>query len=164
MKKLKLCINNDLVLRKRCRAVSKFGNKELELFENMVETMYREEGIGLAAPQVGILKKILVVDVGDGPIKLANPKIIKKSGSGLMEEGCLSLPEVLVKIKRSLQVTVSGQNEKGEPIIIDATNMLARALQHEIDHLKGKLIIDYLPWLKRKKMSQKLRGKRGLHL
>jgi peptide deformylase len=97
-----------------------------------------------------------VVDIGQGPLKLANPRIVNKKGSGVMEEGCLSLPGIMIKVKRAEQVVVAAQNEFGERIEIQAEGLLARVLQHEIDHLKGILIIDYLPWLKRIMLKRKL--------
>ena len=156
MGKLRLCINNNPVLRKKGQKVSSFGSAEQLLFESMIETMHLEKGIGLAAPQVGISRKMLVIDVGDGPIKLANPCIVKKSGIAVMEEGCLSLPEIVVNIKRAVEVIVTGQDESGQAVTIEASDFLARALQHEIDHLDGKLIVDYLPWFKRWKIKIKI--------
>ena len=101
-------------------------------------------GIGLAAPQIGISKKLIVADIGDGPVMLANPKILKTKGAGKMEEGCLSIPGINVIIKRAEEVIVNGLNEKGKVIELKAQGLLARVLQHEIDHLNGRLIIDLI--------------------
>ena len=139
----------DAVLRKKCEAVKAVTAQEKRLFEDMLFTMHTFKGVGLAAPQVGLAKRLIVADVGGRMIKLANPEIISSSGSDKMVEGCLSIPERTVEIKRFYEVTVRGLNEKGERVEIEAKGLLARVLQHEIDHLRGKLIIDYLsPWKK----------------
>ena len=117
--------------------------QEVELFENMVFTMRAFNGIGLAAPQIGIPRQLIVVDTGEGLIKLANPQIIQVKGSDKMVEGCLSIPGADVEVKRRYKITVKGLNEKEKAVEIKAKGLLARVLQHEIDHLKGKLIIDY---------------------
>jgi len=118
--------------------------QEVELFENMVFTMRAFNGIGLATPQIGISRQLIVADTGEGVIKLANPQIIEVKGNDKMVEGCLSIPGADVEVKRRYKVTVKGLNEKGKMVEIKAKGLLARVLQHEIDHLKGKLIIDYL--------------------
>jgi peptide deformylase len=102
------------------------------------------KGIGLAAPQVGINKMLIVVDIGNGPIELANPEVIESTGYDIKEEGCLSVPETIVNVKRSYKVIVKGMNDKGKIVEIKTEGLLARVLQHEIDHLNGKLIIDYM--------------------
>jgi len=124
----------------------------------MLLTMYYFGGIGLAAPQVGITKKLIVVDIGDGPVKLANPEIVQAGGIDVMEEGCLSIPEVRAEIERSYDIVVKGAGDKGEDLEVKANGLLARVLQHEIDHLNGKLIVDYIEffprikaWLKSKR-------------
>ena len=137
----------DLILRKKCEAIEVVAAQEKRFFEDMLFTMHAFKGVGLAAPQIGVAKQLVVVDIGKGMIKLANPKIISSSGSDRMVEGCLSIPGRTVEIKRCYEVMVRGLNEKGEKVEIEAKGLLARVLQHEIDHLKGKLIIDYLsPW------------------
>ncbi len=137
----------DAVLRKKCEAVEAVTAQEKRLFEDMLFTMHTFKGVGLAAPQIGLVKQLIVADIGEGMIKLANPEIISSSGSDRMVEGCLSVPERSVEIKRFYEVTVKGLNEKGERVEIEAKGLLARVLQHEIDHLRGRLIIDYLnPW------------------
>jgi len=137
----------DVVLRKKCEVVEAVTAQEKRCFEDMLFTMHTFKGIGLAAPQIGLVKQLIVADIGEGMIKLANPEIISSSGSDRMVEGCLSIPERTVEIKRFYEVMIKGLNEKGERVEIEAKGLLARVLQHEIDHLRGRLIIDYLnPW------------------
>lgn len=135
-------IYGDELLRKKCRVVEDISQRILILIEDMKETMYKSNGIGLAAPQVGILKRIVVIDVGDGLITLINPEIVEMQGSQLVSEGCLSIPGVQKSVDRPETVKVKAINEIGEKIIIDGEGLLARALCHEIDHLDGVLFID----------------------
>ena len=139
----------DSCLRKKASKVSHVGNDEKKILAEMAETMYIKGGVGLAAVQVGINKQIAVVDTGDGLIKLINPVIVKKEGCEAQEEGCLSVPEAAVKVKRSKKIVVEYVNEHGEAVILAAEGLLARVIQHEVDHLLGKLIVDYLSPLKR---------------
>ncbi len=140
----------DSVLRKKCAQVEEITDKEVKLFEEMLFTMRYFAGIGLAAPQIGIAKNLIVVDMGEGAIRLANPVILKTKGLGKRwEEGCLSIPGIGVTINRPEEVIVSGLNEKGKVVELEARRLLARVLQHEIDHLQGKLIIDYLGLLEK---------------
>ena len=132
----------DDVLRKICRTQMTFDEKLWSLLDDMAETMYKAEGVGLAAPQVGILRRVCVVDVGDGLIELINPVITEKSGSQTGSEGCLSIPDRFEEVKRPMTVTVKAQNRKGENIEIKAEGFKARAFCHEIDHLDGILYID----------------------
>ena len=125
------------------------SDEERGILDEMAKTMYLEGGVGLAACQVGINKQLAVVDIGDGLMKLINPAIVKKEGCAIQEEGCLSVPEASIKIKRAKKVTVECLNEKGEALKIVAQGLLARVLQHEIDHLLGKLIVDYLSPIKK---------------
>lgn len=122
--------------------------------------MYQAKGVGLAANQVGVNKQMLVIDIGSGLIKMANPKIIKKSGKEIMEEGCLSLPDLNVKVCRAKNVVVTGINEYNQRVKIEARDILARAFQHEVDHLNGKLIIDYASWYKKIALTLKKKAKR----
>ncbi|HAJ56749.1 MAG TPA: peptide deformylase [Candidatus Omnitrophica bacterium] len=156
--KLKLRFYGDPVLRRRSAAVAEVTDKERDILNEMAEVMRISGGIGLAAPQVGINKQMVLVDVGQGPVILINPRIIKRSGSSSLEEGCLSLPGVYVKVKRAKTVQVSGLNEKNQKIKICAYDLLARALQHEIDHLRGRLIIDHAGFLQKIKLRKKLRS------
>ena len=137
------------VLRKKSRSISDVGEGEKKLISQMVETMYETHGIGLAAPQIGISKNIIVVDIGKGLLKMANPKIVSKKGLTTLEEGCLSVPKKSVNVERASEVTVSYIDENGSQCKKTFRNLAARVIQHEIDHLNGKLIIDYLPWYKR---------------
>jgi len=132
----------DDVLRKICRTQLTFDEKLATLLDDMAETMYEAEGVGLAAPQIGILRRVCVVDVGDGLIELINPVIIEKSGSQIGSEGCLSVPERFGEVERPMTVTVRAQNRNGENVVITAEGFKARAFCHEIDHLDGILYID----------------------
>ncbi|MBN1353201.1 MAG: peptide deformylase [Candidatus Omnitrophica bacterium] len=133
----------DEFLRKNCSDIGEITHKEKELFEKMLFTMKHFCGIGLAAPQIGISRKMIVAEVQERIIKLANPEVIDERGSGNMTEGCLSVPDVTVDIERPDRIVVRGLSEKGKIVEIKATGLLARVVQHEIDHLGGKLIIDY---------------------
>lgn len=132
----------DEVLRKKSRAVEKIDDKISQLIDDMVETMHHANGVGLAAPQVGILKKVVVIDIDGNILKLINPVIIKSSGSQCDSEGCLSIPNRRGEVIRPYNVTVKALNEKGEEVIIDGEGLLARAFCHETDHLEGVLFID----------------------
>ncbi|SKA76197.1 peptide deformylase [Clostridium sp. USBA 49] len=132
----------DEILRKKSKKVDEINTRIKILIDDMLETMYKANGVGLAAPQVGILKRIVVIDVGDGPIILINPEIIDSQGEYLDEEGCLSIPGQQGKVLRPEKVKVKALNEKGEEIIIEGEGLLSRALCHEIDHLDGILYID----------------------
>lgn len=132
----------DDILRKKAKPVEKVDNRVLTLLEDMVETMYSADGAGLAAPQVGILKRLVVIDVGTGLIKLINPVIIEASGEQQDTEGCLSVPNIYGIVKRPEKVIVKAMNEKAEVVEMEGTGLLARAFCHEIDHLNGVLFID----------------------
>lgn len=132
----------DDVLRKVCRTQLTFDEKLHTILDDMAETMYAAEGAGLAAPQVGILRRFCVVDVGDGLIELINPVIEKSEGQQIGDEGCLSLPGEFGKVKRPYSVTVRAQDRNGNNIRITAEGFKAKAFCHEIDHLDGVLYID----------------------
>lgn len=132
----------DDLLRKKSRKVENINDRIVTLLDDMAETMYDADGVGLAAPQVGILKRVVVIDVGDGILKLINPEIISTEGSYIDEEGCLSVPGEQGKVERPYKVKVKALNEKGEEIIVEGEELLARALCHEIDHLEGILFVD----------------------
>lgn len=134
----------DELLRKKSRKVDEINDRILTLIKDMQETMYAADGVGLAAPQVGILKRIAVIDVGEGPINLINPEIIETEGQYIDEEGCLSIPGQQGKVLRPERVKVKALNEKGEEFIVKGEGLLARALCHEIDHLDGVLFVDKL--------------------
>jgi len=149
MAKLEVLRYPNSILRKKCDVIETIDDEVVRLARDMLETMYDGNGIGLAAPQVGISRQLIVLDIGDGPLALINPKIVEAEGSDTMEEGCLCLPGINVDVERSARVRVTGLDPKGEELDIDADDLLARALQHEIDHLSGKLIIDKVSKLKR---------------
>lgn len=132
----------DEVLSKVCKEVKVFDKKLGILLDDMYETMQKNNGAGLAAPQVGILKRAVVIDVGDGLIELVNPKIIKEEGSQIGSEGCLSVPGVWGEVERPESVTVEAFDRNGKKFEMSGTGLLARAFCHEIDHLDGKLFLD----------------------
>jgi len=134
--------NGDDVLRKKCKPVKKIDGKLLELVDDMIETMYDANGVGLAAPQVGILKRVVVIDIGEGPIVLINPEIISESGEQVEIEGCLSIPGIWGEVKRPEQIIVEALDRDGNSQKIEGTGMLARVLSHETDHLEGILFED----------------------
>lgn len=138
--------NGDEALRKKCKVVTEITPRTLKLIEDMADTMYEADGVGLAAPQVGILQRIFVIDVYDdyGLRVFINPEILEVSGSQLGEEGCLSVPGEVADVERPNYVKVKALNEKGEEFVLEATELLARAILHENDHLNGTLFIDYL--------------------
>ncbi|WP_035290724.1 peptide deformylase [Clostridium sp. KNHs214] len=135
-------IEGDEILRKRCRKVDNIDKRLLTLIEDMKETMYKADGVGLAAPQIGILKRMAVIDIGEGPIVIINPEIIETKGSYIDIEGCLSIPGRQGTVERPEKVKVKALNERGEEIIIEGEGLLARAFCHEIDHLDGILFVD----------------------
>ena len=132
----------DETLRKKSRVVVKFDERLHTLLDDMAQTMYEAHGVGLAAPQVGILKRVVVIDVGDGLIELVNPVIIEAKGKNEGSEGCLSIPGEWGIVVRPNKVKVKAQNRYGEEIILKGTDLLARAFCHEIDHLEGILFKD----------------------
>jgi len=142
MAKLSIVTIGDPVLTEKAEEVPKVTKKIAKLIDDMLETMYDANGVGLAAPQVGISQRIAVLDVGEGPVVLVNPVIKNCVGEEIDVEGCLSIPERWVYVKRYESVEVTALNEKGKPIRIEADGLFARALQHELDHLDGILIVD----------------------
>lgn len=132
----------DEILYKKCKEVKNFDNKLAILLDDLYETMQKSDGVGLAAPQVGILKRCVVIDVGEGRIELVNPKIIKEEGSQIGQEGCLSVPGKWGEVERPMKVTVEAQDRFGKKITITGEELLARAFCHELDHLEGKLFLD----------------------
>lgn len=147
--KLKLRIYGDRALRRKSLPVKSVGAQEKILLDSMAEIMYASGGIGLAAPQVGVNRQMIIVDVGKGLTALINPRIRKKKGSWVMQEGCLSVPEVYVDVKRAKRVFVEGLDVANNRVSFWADEIFGRALQHEIDHLRGKLIVDYASLVKR---------------
>ena len=143
MAKLKICKVGDEVLRKVCRPVEKITPRTLTLLDDMTETMRRANGVGLAAPQVGVLRRIVVIEVEEGEvIELINPSIVMTAGEQVGAEGCLSVPGRTGIVKRPNHVTVRALDRHGNEIEVKGSELLARALCHEIDHLDGKLYLD----------------------
>ncbi len=138
-----------LILRKKTKKVTTLTEEHREILKDMVTTMRKNNGIGLAAPQVGLDMQLAVVDAGEGLLKITNPSIVKKEGLDIMDEGCLSVPSVPVKVKRPKTITVEYTDEWGKINKKIFHGLTAKTMQHEIDHLNGRLILDYLPWYKR---------------
>ncbi|MBQ7288250.1 MAG: peptide deformylase [Clostridia bacterium] len=134
----------DDLLRKKCRTVEVFDEKLAVLIDDMLETMYAADGVGLAAPQVGILKRVCVIDIGEGPIELVNPVITVEEGQQISPEACLSCPGRCGTTKRPNYVQVKAQDRHGNPVTYEGTELLAKAFCHEIDHLDGILFIDIM--------------------
>lgn len=154
------------ILRQETTLVTEVTDAHRRLIDDMFETMHLARGIGLAATQVGRLERICVIDIDKVQYALVNPEIISSDGEQTGEEGCLSIPEIFGDVTRAQHVVVRALDRHGKPIEVDATDLLARCLQHEIDHLHGRLFIDYLSMLKRQaamKKWRKLRGKDKSH-
>lgn len=132
----------DEILRKKSRSIDKINEHILTILDDMAETLEKADGVGLAAPQIGILKRIVVIDVGDGVIELINPEIIETKGEHTLAEGCLSVPGITCEVNRPVFAKVKALNRNCEEIIVEGTDLLAQALSHEIDHLDGILFID----------------------
>ncbi len=132
----------DDVLRKICRTQLNFDDKLAMILDDMKDTMYEADGVGLAAPQVGILRRFCIIDVGDGLIELVNPVIMEQSGSQIGQEGCLSVPNEYADVERPMYVKVRAQDRNGNNFVVEGEGLKARALCHEIDHLDGILYID----------------------
>lgn len=132
----------DPVLNKKCKKVVDFDERLHELLDDMAETMYENDGVGLAAPQVGIIRRAVVVDVGSGLIELINPEIIESSGEQTDPEGCLSVEDYIGDVKRPNYVKVKAQDRNGKDILVEGTGFLARAFCHELDHLEGILFVE----------------------
>lgn len=173
---LKILTYPDPTLRKKCEPVEEIDDDLIQLLDDMADTMYEAPGVGLAAPQVGVTKRIIVADIqpreriketDDGEeilmpsdrtelIELINPEIVFSDGEAVGEEGCLSIPGFVSDVKRKYEVVVEGYNREGEPIQIECEDLLARVFQHEIDHLDGILFIDRLGRLKRELLKKKI--------
>lgn len=132
----------DEVLRKKAKDVEVIDERITTLLKDMAETLYEAEGFGLAAPQVGVLKRVVVIDIGKGLIELINPKIVEQSGEQIFVEGCLSIPGLFGEVKRPMKVVVEALNAKGEKTKIEGDGLLAVVLCHELDHLDGILFKD----------------------
>ena len=138
----KIYLEKEEILHKVCRPVTDFNERLWQLLDDMAETMYHADGVGLAAPQVGILRRAVVIDTGEGLIELVKPKIVMSKGNQLEVEGCLSCPGEYGKVKRPARVKVEAQNRFGDPVEYVGTDLLARAFCHEIDHLDGIMFKD----------------------
>lgn len=137
-----LRFEGDPLLRKKSREVNSIDDRIKTLVKDMKETMLKEDGVGLAAPQVGILRRIFIIDVGDGTIVFINPEMMSQEGETIDTEGCLSIPDKTGRVKRPNKVKVKYLDLEGNEKIVEGTGLLARALCHEIDHLNGVLFID----------------------
>ena len=135
-------VMGDEVLNKPCKPVKEVTDRIKTLIEDMIETMYDADGVGLAEPQVGVLKRIVVIDVGEGPFVMINPRVMETSGEQTGSEGCLSVPGKCGMVTRPNYAKVLAYNENMEPVEIEGTELKARAMLHEIDHLDGKLYVD----------------------
>ncbi len=154
--KLKIRVIGDAVLRKKAKPVARVTDEHRQLLSAMAKTMYEDSGIGLAAPQVGASFQLIVVDIGEGLYKLINPRIVKCRGQQSIAEGCLSVPGISIKVKRAKEVLVEALDEQGNKLELLAKDLFACVLQHEIDHLKGKLIVDYASFIEKLRMKNKL--------
>ncbi len=155
----------DKRLRTVARPVEQVSDSIRRLVDDMFETMYQAPGIGLAATQVDVHQRVIVIDISetkDQPLCLINPEIIKSDGTEECEEGCLSVPEIYETVQRAETVTVKALNQEGEEFILDVGDMLAVCIQHEMDHLVGKLFVDYLSPLKRQRLKKKILKDRRL--
>ncbi|MEX2584003.1 MAG: peptide deformylase [Gemmatimonadota bacterium] len=165
MSKLKIELLGSPLLRQKAEEVVEIDDELRTLIADMYETMYEAEGIGLAGPQVGIAKRVLVVDLNDEEFPrfaLVNPRIVERGGDDEKEEeGCLSLPGVSALVERKSRVTVEALDEEGHPVRMEADGLLARCLQHEIDHLDGVLFIDHLSALKRSMLVKKYKSQQA---
>ena len=135
-------IMGDEKLEKVCRPLKQVTDRDRELIQDMLDTMYDANGVGLAAPQVGVLKRIVVIDIGEGPIVMVNPEILETSGEQTGDEGCLSVPGMAGQVTRPNYVKVKAMDEDMNEVIYEGTELLARAFCHEIDHLDGKMYTD----------------------
>lgn len=157
----KIVKHGDPVLRRKCQPVKRIDKEIFKLIEDMLETMYDAPGIGLAANQIGIPLSLAVIDLQpDGkksPLVLINPKVVELKGRVFEEEGCLSIPGFLAKVRRYAFAKVDALNESGFPVTVAGEGLLARALQHETDHLKGKFYVDRLSLLKRLRKYYEIR-------
>ncbi len=159
---LEILIIGHPTLTRKAEPIEKIDEDIIRLARDMIETLHRAPGVGLAAPQVDVSKRLIVVDlsIGENPdelIVLANPEIIAKKGESVCEEGCLSVPDIREKVSRPYQVTVRGLDLEGRTVEVEGEDLLARALCHEIDHLDGRLFIERLSPLKKALVRKKLR-------
>ncbi len=160
MEKLDIVLYPEAGLREICAPIPEMTDDLDKLIDDMFYTMYDAPGIGLAAPQIAVQQRLIVVDISesnDQPIALLNPEILKSAGTIEWEEGCLSMPGIYASVTRPSEVLVRGMNREGNIIEFEASELLAVCIQHEIDHLNGKMFIDHLSGLKRARAIQKFR-------
>lgn len=156
---LDILIYPDSRLRKLAKAVQTVDDEIRQLVDDMIETMYQAEGIGLAATQVDVHKQVVVMDLSearDDPLVLINPTIVEKDGEQVYDEGCLSVPEYYAPVKRAENIKVTALDREGEIFELEAQGLLAVCIQHEMDHLLGKVFVDYLSRLKQDRVKKKL--------
>ncbi|MCD5401381.1 peptide deformylase [candidate division NPL-UPA2 bacterium] len=153
----KIRIYGDPILREKAHPVKEVNPQTKKLIKDMAETMYENKGLGLAANQIGIGEQVMTVDVGEGLLVLINARVMESRGEESVEEGCLSLPDIKVEVKRAKKIKVRGLDEEGRGIEIEAEGLLARAIQHEIDHLNGILIADRISFVRRQLISSQLK-------
>ena len=147
----------DPVLREKCFSVNEITDEVKKLVKDLEDTLHDLEGVGLAAPQIGILKKVFVVDLEEGPVAYINAEIIAKEDQVEEEEGCLSVPPVRANVKRYKKIKVKSLNIEGEEEVFEASGLLAKAIQHEVDHINGTLVLDRLDQKERNKAMSELR-------
>ncbi len=154
-----LRIYGDPILRERCLPLEVVDDEVRKLIDDMAQTMYGHKGVGLAAPQVGFKKRVVVIDVGEGLLSLVNPVIsVRGDACEVSSEGCLSLPEIYLPVKRAKTITVEGFGRDGMPAKLELSALVGRAVQHEVDHLNGILIIDHVSLARRQLLRGKLRA------
>lgn len=134
----------DPILRKKCREITEINDRIRELADDMLDTMYEANGVGLAAPQVGVLKRMVIIDIGEGPVVMINPVILESSGSQTGQEGCLSIPGKAGIVTRPNYIKAKAYNLEMEEFIIEGEELMARAICHEVGHLDGDLYIDHV--------------------
>ena len=152
---LDIRVLGDPILRERTKPLPHVTDDLRSLVADMFETMYAAEGIGLAAPQVGRKERVFIMDVDENPLTMINPEIVEHEGTERAEEGCLSIPEIFGDVDRATRIVVRATDLDGETVEIELTDLAARCVQHELDHLDGKLFIDYLSLIKRKFTARK---------
>lgn len=139
----------DTVLREKAKPVTRINQGVLRLLENMKDSLYDADGVGLAAPQIGVSRRVIVFDVGEGLVELINPEIIQQEGEQVGVEACLSIPNTRGRVKRANRVVVEALNRRGDKVRIEGEGLTARVLQHEIDHLDGILFTDRAEWVEK---------------
>lgn len=167
MARLEILHYPDPRLREKARPVAQVDERVRRLADDMLETMYAAPGIGLAATQVGVPLRVVVIDISEDhsqPLVLINPEIVAREGEEEMEEGCLSVPGIYERVRRAARVRVRALDREGRPFEREADGLLAVCIQHEIDHLDGKLFVDYLSELKRSRIRKRLEKQKRLGL